>query len=85
MHIEQLEEQARSLLRVMGPRTSAAQDEHVNVRHCLRCTPPAEVYQCVLCGFATEERWRYAMHNLINPETCQRVVTKKAKRWASRV
>lgn len=72
------------MLRVVGPRVSAAQDEQVNFRHCTTCTPPPQVHTCILCSFATEEKWRYQLHNNINPETCQRTVRRKAKQWASK-
>lgn len=81
MRIEDLEAQARSLLRLVGPRVSAMQDEQINLlRRCRICAPEPKVYQCYICGFAVEERWRYDVHIRIDPETCQRY----AKRWAAK-
>lgn len=83
MRIEDLEAQARTMLRLIGPRVSAAQDEQINLlRRCNICTPQPHIYQCYICGLATEEHWRYALHIKINPETCQRYATRWAKRYA---
>lgn len=76
--LEMLEADARTLMRTFGPRVAAAQDENIAIRRCNRCNPPARVWTCYLCQFATEEKWRFDLHNRINPETCQRT----ARRWA---
>ena len=76
--IEQLERDARTMFRLVGPRVSAAQDETAALKLCTICTPEPPVYQCYICGFASYEKWRWALHVKINPETCQRV----AARWS---
>lgn len=80
--IEQLERDARAMFRLVGPRVSAAQDENATLRMCPVCEPPPHVYECYICGFACEERWRYNLHIKINPETCQRYANRWAKRYA---
>lgn len=80
--LDDLEKQARTLLRLVGPRVSAAQDEDVSLKLCNTCTPPEKVYECFICTFACEERWRYSLHVKINPETCQRYAAKWAKNYA---
>lgn len=79
MRIDMLEEQARGLLRLFGPRVSAAQDENIALRHCRKCTPPEPVWQCFICGTVFPDRWRFDLHTKIDPETCQRY----ARKWAS--
>jgi hypothetical protein len=80
--IDQLEKEARSMFRLIGPRVSAAQDESAALKMCPSCTPPAKVYECFICGFACEMQWQYNLHIKINPETCQRYASRWAKRYA---
>jgi hypothetical protein len=74
----------RRLLRLVGPRVSAAQDEQMQFRRCRICTPDEETKTCVICGFTAAMPWQYGLHLRINPETCQRIAAKKARRWASK-
>jgi hypothetical protein len=67
------------MLRLIGPRVSAAQDESFTFNKCDTCSPPERVYECFICRMATHERWQYKLHVDINPETCQCY----AKRWAA--
>lgn len=80
MNVDLLMEQARIMLRLVGPRVSAAQDENIAIRKCRRCTPPPPIYTCYICGATTEDRWQFDVHVKIDPETCQRY----AKAWAKR-
>lgn len=82
LNIAELEKEARAMFRLVGPRVTAADDENVALRRCGVCTPAAKVYECFLCKFACEERWRYTLHIKINPETCQRYAAKWSKRYA---
>jgi len=82
VRIEQLEEQTRSMLRLVGPRVSAAQDENISLKLCPTCTPEPKRYECFLCTFTVEDQWRYDLHVKINPETCQRYAAKWSRRYA---
>ena len=83
--LEIVEKEARAMFRLFGPRVTAADDENFAIRRCDRCSPPAKLYECYICTFTCEERWRYDLHHKINPETCQRYARKWAERFASEV
>ncbi len=82
--LEKLEKDVRSLIRLIGPRVSAAMDDTMQFRHCTICTPPPEVFTCVICGFATTERWVYSMHIKTRSGPCQKMAEKKAREWAKK-
>jgi hypothetical protein len=85
VQLEQLEGDARKMLRLIGPRVTAADDENVAIKRCTKCSPEPEVHRCFICQFAAQERWQYLLHLKINPETCQRYANKWARNWASKV
>lgn len=80
--IDTLEKEARAMLRLIGPRVAAFQDENVALKLCTICTPPPKVYECFICTFACEMRWQYDLHVKINPEYCRRYAQKWAGRYA---
>ena len=78
------EQAARMLLRLVGPRVSAVQDEKIALKYCSQCEPDPLLYGCPICGFTSETKWQFSVHLMVNPETCQRTADRKARRWASR-
>lgn len=84
--VNRLAVEARTLLRTVGPRISAAQDrqDEVSIKHCSFCNPPPHMYSCPLCGFASEAKWRMSLHVDLRPKWCTDRAAKKAREWAKK-
>lgn len=83
--LDQLSKDTRTLMRCFAPRLSAAQDQADYFRKCVICTPPPEVFTCVICGFASEHRWVYKMHVESQTRACMRTAERRARAWARKV
>lgn len=81
--VTMLEHRARSAMMLIGPKVAA--DTPFAIRHCTKCTPPPEVYQCPACDAETTEAWQYDVHLALNPKYCRERADRKARKWASRV
>ncbi len=48
-------------------------------------TPPPPRFTCPVCDWWTVDHWRMKVHVAINPETCQRMATRKRRAWSQDV
>ena len=85
MNLDVLEAQARVLLRTVGPRVAAAQDEQLTIRRCRKCTPDPPVFRCPICGLETTYRARIKLHYATDPLYCQAEGERRARLWARKV
>lgn len=81
--LDQLCKDTRAMLRLIGPRVSATQDERF--AQCNLCNPPPPVYECVICHMATEHKWVYKMHIQSTSGPCFRTMQKRAYQFSRKV
>jgi hypothetical protein len=85
--LDLLVESARMMFRTVGPRVPGVvyPDDDVAIRHCSKCQPTPKIYECPVCNWQTEEKWRFKLHLDLNPLWCRELGAKRARKWASRV
>lgn len=84
--LDEADEVARMMLRLIGPRVTAADDaqDGVAIKMCRKCNPPPPVFICPQCDWECDERWRLQVHIALQPEWCLARGRKKMKAWAAK-
>lgn len=77
--IQDLGKQARSFFRTVGPRP---EEEFVSVKNCMSCSPKHTTYMCKKCDFQTWDKWRMAVHVMVDTRRCNAIMNQRAKEWS---
>jgi predicted RNA-binding Zn-ribbon protein involved in translation (DUF1610 family) len=80
---DMLVEKYKTALNLVGPKTSETERQGMRLHKCRRCTPEEpQMYECPICGFATDAKWRMQIHVAIRSELCIAWGEKKEKAWS---